>query len=49
MEAGYRLYNEQAVLGGRSKGVFVVDICRPGHMTACLTTFQVSRCVGELV
>lgn len=43
LEEGYRQYNEQAVASGRSKGFFMVDICRPGHMTACLTTFQVSK------
>ena len=42
MEAAYRKYNEQAVLSGQSKGQFIVDICRPGHMTGCLTTFQAS-------
>ena len=25
---------------GRSRGHFLVDLCRPGHMTACLRTFQ---------
>ena len=43
LEEGYRQYNEQAVGSGRSKGFFMVDICRPGHMTACLTTFQVKK------
>ncbi|GAX81460.1 hypothetical protein CEUSTIGMA_g8889.t1 [Chlamydomonas eustigma] len=40
IEAGYRVYNEEALCTNRSKGVFMVDICRPGHMTACLSTFQ---------
>ena len=40
MEAGYKLYNEAAISSGSSKGLFMIDICRPGHMTACLTTFQ---------
>ena len=36
----YRTYNEIAVELGRSRGHFLVDLCRPGHMTACLRTFQ---------
>ena len=39
MEEGYRLYNESALSKG-GKGVFVIDLCKPGHMTSCLTTFQ---------
>lgn len=37
---GYRRYNTAVIESGKSKGHFVVDLCRPGHMTACLTTFQ---------
>ena len=47
LEEGYRQYNEQAVASGRSKGFFMVDICRPGHMTACLTTFQASKTIAH--
>ena len=36
----YREYNARAVELGRSRGHFLVDLCRPGHMTACLRTFQ---------
>ena len=36
----YRQYNARAVELGRSRGHFLVDLCRPGHMTACLRTFQ---------
>ena len=36
----YRTYNARAVELGRSRGHFLVDLCRPGHMTACLRTFQ---------
>ncbi len=43
MEQGYKQYNEAAVASGSSRGHFVVDLCRPGHMTACLTTFQVNN------
>lgn len=39
-EDSYRKHNEQAVASGASKGHFIVDICRPGHMTACLNTFK---------
>eukprot|EP00798_Chlamydomonas_sp_ICE-L_P003078 gene3078-13099_t len=45
-EKGYRDYNEAAVASGRSKGYYMVDICRPGHMTACLTNFQEGLGVG---
>ena len=34
------MYNARAVELGRSRGHFLVDLCRPGHMTACLRTFQ---------
>ena len=36
----YKEYNARAVELGRSRGHFLVDLCRPGHMTACLRTFQ---------
>ena len=41
MEAAYKRANEAAAANRTSRGHFVVDLCRPGHMTACLTTFQV--------
>eukprot|EP00955_Chlamydomonas_euryale_P068673 360194-Chlamydomonas_euryale.AAC.18 len=40
LEAGYRRYNAEAASSGRSRGLFMVDLCKPGHMTACLSTFQ---------
>lgn len=40
MEEEYKHYNDQAVASGRSRGHFMVDLCRPGHITACLTTFR---------
>mmetsp|Transcript_35212 Transcript_35212/g.78366 ORF Transcript_35212/g.78366 Transcript_35212/m.78366 type:complete len:519 (+) Transcript_35212:247-1803(+) len=40
MEEAYKQYNDQAVASGKSKGFFMVDIAKPGHMTACLTSFQ---------
>ena len=39
MQKAYDEYNEQAKHHG-SKGHFMVDLCRPGHMTACLRAFQ---------
>lgn len=40
MEAAYRDYNREAVESGRCKGHFMVDLSKPGHLTACLTEFQ---------
>ena len=39
MEA-YDTYNEEAMAAGRSRGHFMVDLSRPGHLTSCLRTFQ---------
>ena len=41
MQEAYSEYNEHAEASGNSHGHFMVDLCRPGHMTACLRTFQV--------
>ena len=41
MEEGYRKHNQEAVEAGR-KGHFIVDLSKPGHLTACLTEFRVS-------
>lgn len=38
----YQKHNQDAAESGRSKGHFVVDLSRPGHLTACLTEFRVS-------
>jgi hypothetical protein len=40
MEDAYARYNADALAAGRSRGFFVVDIARPGHLTACLAAFQ---------
>lgn len=40
MEEAYKKYNMQAIHEGKSKGHYMIDIARPGHMTACLSTFQ---------
>jgi hypothetical protein len=45
MQEAYNEYNEHAEASGNSHGHFMVDLCRPGHMTACLRTFQVSHLV----
>jgi hypothetical protein len=42
MEEGYRKYNQAAAEGGKSKGHFIVDLSKPGHLTACLTEFRTS-------
>ncbi|GLC35414.1 hypothetical protein PLESTB_000567000 [Pleodorina starrii] len=39
LEDAYRRHNEEAAAKG-TKGHFIVDMCRPGHMTACLSTFM---------
>lgn len=39
MQRVYQKYNEEAQAKG-SKGHFMVDLSRPGHLTACLRTFQ---------
>mmetsp|Transcript_15009 Transcript_15009/g.26085 ORF Transcript_15009/g.26085 Transcript_15009/m.26085 type:complete len:518 (-) Transcript_15009:676-2229(-) len=38
IQEAYKLAN--ASVTGTSKGHFIVDMATPGHMTACLTTFQ---------
>lgn len=40
IEEAYRKANENLVAQGKSRGHFMVDLAKPGHMTACLTTFQ---------
>mmetsp|Transcript_14825 Transcript_14825/g.25098 ORF Transcript_14825/g.25098 Transcript_14825/m.25098 type:complete len:508 (-) Transcript_14825:305-1828(-) len=36
----YEEYNRKATIGGEVKPHFVVDLCKPGHTTACLRHFQ---------
>jgi hypothetical protein len=45
MDDAYKAYNQAAVENGRSKGHFMVDMSKPGHLTACLTQFQ--ECIGS--
>lgn len=40
MQEAYEEYNKSAVESGKSRGHFMVDLCRPGHLTACLRNFQ---------
>jgi hypothetical protein len=40
MQRAYDEYNDRARASGKSRGHFMVDLCRPGHMTACLRNFQ---------
>eukprot|EP00878_Enallax_costatus_P013382 GHUV01013993.1.p1 GENE.GHUV01013993.1~~GHUV01013993.1.p1 ORF type:complete len:362 (+),score=100.78 GHUV01013993.1:430-1515(+) len=45
IETAYKQYNKDAVDSGRSKGHFIVDLSKPGHLTACLRQFQ--DCIGS--
>lgn len=40
MQAKYEAYNAEAVAAGRGRGHYMVDLSRPGHLTACLRTYQ---------
>ena len=40
MQAAYDDYNDHARSSGKSRGHFIVDLCRPGHLTLCLRNFQ---------
>ena len=40
MQAAYDDYNDHARSSGKSRGHFIVDLCRPGHLTICLRNFQ---------
>ncbi len=48
MQHAYDDYNERARATNKSRGHFMVDLCRPGHMTACLRNFQeATRCTDD--
>lgn len=40
MQESYNQYNQAARASGKSRGHFLVDLTRPGHLTACLRNFQ---------
>ena len=40
MQTAYDEYNDHARSSGKSRGHFIVDLCRPGHLTICLRNFQ---------
>jgi len=40
MQHAYDDYNDRVRATGKSRGHFMVDLCRPGHLTACLRNFQ---------
>jgi hypothetical protein len=44
MQRAYQLYNDQARASGKTRGHFVIDLSRPGHLTGCLRQFQ--ECIG---
>lgn len=43
MQRAYAQYNDAARASGKTRGHFVVDLTRPGHLTSCLRQFQ-ERC-----
>lgn len=48
MQHAYDEYNDRVRATGKSRGHFMVDLCSPGHMTACLRNFQeATRCTDE--
>ena len=40
MQRAYQLYNDQARASGKTRGHFMIDLARPGHLTGCLRQFQ---------
>lgn len=40
MQHVYDDYNEHVRSSGKGYGHFMVDMCRPGHLTICLRSFQ---------
>ena len=40
MQAAYEEHNSRVQASGKSRGHFMVDLCRPGHLTNCLRAFR---------
>ena len=40
MQEEYSLENEHVKSAGKSRGHFMIDLCRPVHLTLCLRSFQ---------
>mmetsp|Transcript_15592 Transcript_15592/g.43626 ORF Transcript_15592/g.43626 Transcript_15592/m.43626 type:complete len:523 (+) Transcript_15592:89-1657(+) len=40
MMRAYELYNKEAVESGSSRGHYMIDLSRPGHLTSCLGSFK---------
>lgn len=40
MQRAYQAYNDTARATGKTRGHFVIDLSRPGHLTGCLRQFQ---------
>lgn len=40
MQRSYEEHNAAERASGRSRGHYIVDLSRPGHLTDCLRTFQ---------
>ena len=40
MQEEYSLENEHLRSAGKSRGHFMIDLCRPVHLTLCLRSFQ---------
>ena len=49
MEDAYRVYNEQAAVTGKTRGHYIVDLSKPGHLTACLASFQVTSAAALIL
>ena len=47
MQRAYQEYNDGARGSGRTRGHFMVDLSRPGHLTACLRSFQERVAAGD--
>lgn len=48
MQQAYEEHNKRERELGHSRGHFMVDLCLPGHMTACLRNFQETiRCSDD--
>ncbi len=47
MQRAYQEYNDAARASGKTRGHFVIDLSRPGHLTGCLRAFQDRICASD--
>mmetsp|Transcript_22236 Transcript_22236/g.26710 ORF Transcript_22236/g.26710 Transcript_22236/m.26710 type:complete len:508 (+) Transcript_22236:76-1599(+) len=47
MQRAYEQFNATALVSGLEKAHFIVDLCKPGHITSCLRAFQAHLACGE--